>query len=365
VRAFALEKCVDAGEAAEVHARHRAYFAELVAPVSAAFDAGGAAGELSVPLRADHANLRAGFTDAVDVGDQESATRLALGLRALWVAGNLRQESGEFAERLLDRFSIPGEQEMALLRIVAALEHPIGNWQRRFAQRAAELGDQEALGVATTQLFAEAINARDHEEMARLHPVLLSLISPETSPRVLGWVYYSLSAEAYLNGRFESAYENACLSVERAKEIGHNYMLVCAVEARLLAGSAVGGEMTQPELAEVIELARRHGVHSVAVAALWFVARYAAAIDPERARRWLALAERMSTEFDTGPSLEEVLREETMAALGIADLGPLLLAAPPVDPAAGLEEAAEWVASRSPAEVAPREQVGRPASPAA
>jgi hypothetical protein len=73
----------------------------------------------------------------------------------------------------------------------------------------------------------------------------------------------------------------------------------------------------------------------------------------------------MSTEFDTGPSLEEVLREETMAALGIADLGPLLLAAPPVDPAAGLEEAAEWVASRSPAEVAPRDQVGRPASPAA
>ena len=54
-----------------------------------------------------------------------------------------------------------------------------------------------------------------------------------------------------------------------------------------------------------------------------------------------------------------------MAALGISDLGPLLLAAPPVDPAAGLEEAAEWVASRSPAEVAPREQVGRPASPAA
>ena len=95
---------------------------------------------------------------------------MALGLRPLWIAGNLRQESGELAERLLDRFSIPGEQELALLRIVAALEHPVGKWQRRFADRAAELGDQEALGVATAQLFAEAINERDREEIAASAP---------------------------------------------------------------------------------------------------------------------------------------------------------------------------------------------------
>ena len=72
--------------------------------------------ELSAPLRADHANIRAAFADAVDERDQESATGLALGLRPLWVAGNLRQESGEVTERLLDCFSIPGEQELALLK---------------------------------------------------------------------------------------------------------------------------------------------------------------------------------------------------------------------------------------------------------
>jgi predicted ATPase/DNA-binding SARP family transcriptional activator len=363
VRAFALDACRATGEAADVRARHRQYFAELVAPVSAAFDAGAAAGELSVPLRADHANLRAAFADAVHDGDQQSATGLALGLRPLWIAGNLRQESGELAERLLGRFSIPGEQEMALLRIVAALEHPVAKWQRRFAERAAELGDQEALGVATTQLFAEAINARDREEMSRLHPVLLSLIAPGTSPRVLGWIQYSLWGEAYIDGRFESAYEYACSSVERATEIGHTYMLVCALEARLLARSAVAGEITQPDLAEVIELARRHGVHSVAVAALWFVARYAAGIDPESAGRWLALAERICTELDTAPSLEEVLREETMAVLGIADLGPLLSAAPPIDPGNALDAAAAWVAARSPSEVARREPMTQLASP--
>jgi hypothetical protein len=138
---------------------------------------------------------------------------------------------------------------------------------------------------------------------------------------------------------------------------------VCASEARLLAGSAVSGEITQPELAEVIERARRHGVNSVAVAALWFVARYAAGVDPERAGRWLALAERIRTELDTGRSPEEVLREETVAVLGITDLGRLLAAAPPFDPTAALDEAAAWVASRSPTEIAPREHVAQLASP--
>jgi hypothetical protein len=355
VRAFALDACRGAGEAQQARARHRQYFAELVAPVSAAFDGGSAAGELSVSLRADHANLRAAFADAVDDGDQESATGLALGLRPLWIAGDLRQESAELAERLLDRFSIPGEHELALLRIVAALEHPAAKWQRRFAERAAELGDQEALGVATTQLFAEAINARDREEIRRLRPVLLALIAPGTSPRVLGWVHYSLWGDAYLDGRFESACEYASASVELAAEIGHQYMLTCALEARLLARSTVDGQIAQPELAEVIELARGHGVHSVAVAALWFVARYAAGVDPASAGRWLALAERIRTELDTAGSLEEVLREETMDVLGITDLGPLLSAAPAFDPATALDEAAAWVASRSPTEIAPRQ----------
>jgi predicted ATPase/DNA-binding SARP family transcriptional activator len=357
VRAFAREMCRDAGEAGDVEARHRRFFADLVAPASAAFEAGAEVGQLSVPLRADHANLRAAFANAVDAGDQECATSIALGLRGLWIAGNLRQESGEFAERLLGSFSLPADEELALLRIVAALEHGSGEWQRRFADRAAELGDSEALGVATTQLFAVAITARDRDEMARLHPVLESLISDETSPRVLGWVYYSLFGEAYIDGRFKEAYEYACSSVERARETNHSYMLVCAMEARLLARSAMSGEITQPELAEVFELACSYGVHSVAVAAVWFVSRYAAAVDPDSARRWVVLAERISTEFEAAPSLEEVLRPETMQVLGITDLAPLLSAAPPFDPATAFDEMAAWVASRSPSEIAPREPV--------
>ena len=354
VRAFAGEAGRDAGESAAVHARHRRYFAGLITPAGEAFDAGGAVGEVSAALRADHGNLRAAFADALEEGDQETAVAVALGLRPLWIAGNLRQESGEVAERLLERFPVAADQELAILRIVAALEDPADRWQRRFAQRAAELGDQESLGIATTQLFAEAINARDREEIGRLEPILRGLLAADTSPRVLGWVHYSLWGEAYLNGRFAEAHRHACASLELAVEIGHEYMHVCALEARLLAGSDVTGEIHQPELAEVVERARRHGVHSVAVAALWFVARYAAGAEPADAGRWLALAERIRTELDTARSLEEVLRDETMAVLGITDLGPLLAACPPFDPGAALDDAAAWVASRPAAEVAPR-----------
>ena len=53
-----------------------------------------------------------------------------------------------------------------------------------------------------------------------------------------------------------------------------------------------------------------------------------------------------------------------MAILGITDLGGLLSRIPPFDPATGLDEAAVWVASRSPTETAPRTPVAQPAAPA-
>jgi predicted ATPase/DNA-binding SARP family transcriptional activator len=365
VRAFALDLLRETGEAASVRECHRRYFAELMAPASAAFEGGAAVGELSVPLRPDHANLRAAFTDALEADDPEAATAVALGLRPMWIAGSLRRESDELTERLLERFSIPGSDELALLRIAAALEHPTAKWQRRFTDRAAELGDEEALVVGTAQMFAEAINVRDYDEIRRLRPILARVIKSGTAPRPLGWAHYSLWGDAYLDGRFEAAYEHAAACVELATEIGFNYMLVCALEARLLARSAIDRRITQPDLAEVVEIARSHGVHSVAVAALWFVARYAAGVDRESAIRWLALAERIHTELDTPGSLEDVLVEETKAVLGISDLSPLLSAVPAFDSSTALDEAAAWVASRSPEEVSPRENIEQPATPAA
>lgn len=104
----------------------------------------------------------------------------------------------------------------------------------------------------------------------------------------------------------------------------------------------------------MIELAHEHGIHPVAVAALWFVARYAAGVEPAIEGRWLALAERIRADSETARALEEVPQGDYD---GPRDHRPRRAARdrPSFDPTAALNDAAAWVASRSPTEVAPRD----------
>ena len=356
VRAFALDELGTSEREAEIRARRRAYFASAVASAAEAFDRGGAPGELAAPLLADHANIRAALEEAIEIGDEQSAVQLALGMRPLWLSGMLRQESQELVDRLLERFSVPGEKEIALLRAPAFLDYTPGakSWHRRLAARAAELGDQEAVATATGNLFGLALNTRDREEMKRLRPELLALLTPETSDKATGWIHYFLALDAYVDGRYEAAYEHAALSAEKAEAVGHEFMLASAVGTRVMAQSARDGAMQHPDVVEAIELMRRPSIPPLAAFALWLLARYAAGVAPEAARRWLAHAERIVVSLDSELWPESVLRDETLAVLGIDELAPLLEATPPLDHTAALAEAAAWLAERDPTEKAPR-----------
>ena len=196
-----------------------AIFAAYVTPAGEAFDGGGAPGEVAAPLLADHANLRAALEDSIESGDQTSAIALALGLRPLWIAGTLRREAQELADRLLDRFSVPGAQQVALLRAISYLDYgpSASSWHRRLAAVAAEIGDEEALTVATGNLFGLALNTRDRDEIRRLRPSLIAQLTPDTTPRSAGWIHYFLALDAYIDGQAEPAYEHASLSVEKAR----------------------------------------------------------------------------------------------------------------------------------------------------
>ncbi len=362
VRAFAVEELARAGELEPARARHRAYFAAQVRTASEALDAGTSPGEAAAPLLADHANVRAALENAIDAGDEESATALALGLRAVWFAGMLRQESQELVGRLLERFPIAAEQEMALLRAVSFVEGfspVVSEWTRRMAARAAELGDTEALATATGNLFGRAINARDRDEMRRLRPMLQAVLAPEASAKSLGWTHYFLALDAYVDGRFEEAHEHATLSAASATELGHAYMFATATATRLLAESARDGAIPQPALAEVIELVRHVSVQPLAAFALWFVARYAAAVAPDGAAQWLAHAERIMVSIDSELWPESILRDECLAVLSIAERGALLEGVAALDHAAALAEAAAWLATRDPSEHASRDPVGQ------
>jgi predicted ATPase/DNA-binding SARP family transcriptional activator len=357
VRAFALQQLAASEEPVEAVARHREYFAALVSPVSDGFDRGEAPGELAAPLLADHANVRAALESALQVGDEKTTLTLALGLRPLWLAGMLVQESQEFVARVLDRFDLPPDHEIALLRAAAFLDgfssrEPV--WNRRLAARAAELSDHEALATATGNLFAQALNARDRAEMTRLRPSLLASITPESSPKSVAWTHYFLALDAYVNGQIVSACDHAALSAESAEALGHEYMLASAVGTRLLTESARDGVICHAELGETLECMRRPSIAPLAAFALWLVARYAAGVDPAMAGRWLAHAERILAASDSEIWPESILRDETMAVLGIADLDALLESTPPLDHPAALAAASAWLAERDPAEQATR-----------
>ncbi|MFZ0042055.1 MAG: BTAD domain-containing putative transcriptional regulator, partial [Solirubrobacteraceae bacterium] len=357
VRAFSVDALQASGRAEEARGRHRRFFAAHVESTSERFDDGEAPGELAAELLHDHANLRAAFEDALRAGDEQSALALALGLRPLWLAGMLRQESHELAERLLERFSIPGQQEVALLRAVAFLDYgPSATaWHSRIARRAAEIGDQETVVTATGNLFGQALNARDGAEMRRLRPQLLALVTPDTSPKSLGWIHYFLALDAYVDGRYESASDHATSSIENAREIGHEYMLAGAVGARLLSQSARDEVIEHAALIEAVQVMRRPSVQPLAAFTLWLVARYAAELAPVMAGRCLAHAERIVATLDTDLWPECDLRDETAAILGVNDLSSLLAVTPPADHAAALDEAWAWLAERNPAEAARRE----------
>jgi predicted ATPase/DNA-binding SARP family transcriptional activator len=357
VRAFALHRLEEGGELADSLARHRAYFRELVAPLSEAFEQAQGPGELAAPFLADHANVRAAFESALAVGDEETTVALALALRPLWLAGMLFQEAQEFVGRILDCFQVPPEKEIALLRAVAFLDGfsarpPI--WNRRLAARAYELGDHEAFATATGNLFAHAMNARDLDEMKRLRPSMLTLITPESNARVRGWTHYFLALDAYVHGQIDSACDHAAQSVDNAEEMGHEYMLASAVGTRMLAETARDGVMVCGALAEAIDCMRRPSIAPLSAFALWLVARFAAAVDPAMAGHWLAHSERILAASDSEIWPESILREETMAVLGITDLDALLSHTPALDHAEALAAASDWLAQRDPEEQAPR-----------
>ena len=144
-------------------------------------------------------------------------------------------------------------------------------------------------------------------------------------------------------------------SLELGKEIGHEVMLACAVGTLLLSRSARDGVITQPALAETVELTPLPpGVQPLAAFALWLVSRFLADVAPETAGRWLAHSDRIVAAIDSQLWPERVLRDETLAVLGITDLVPLLESTPPLDHATAHAQASAWVAGRSAAEIATR-----------
>ena len=136
-------------------------------------------------------------------------------------------------------------------------------------------------------------------------------------------------------------------------------MFAIAAATRLLAECARDRAIPQAALAEVVELVRGVSVQPLAAFVLWFVARYAAAVNPDGAAQWLAHAERIMVSIDSELWPESILRDECLAVLSVAERGALLEGVAALDHATALAEAAAWLATRDPSENAPRVPVGQ------
>ena len=354
VRAYALAQLDDL-QAQELRARHGRFFAKHFAAASTAHEAGVPPAELAAPMFADHANLRTALMSACSIGDRDVAVAIALAMRPLWFARMMQAESEELVRTVLDRFTPEPRDELRLMQTVSFFEGfmPGGTWTQRYADRAGELGEDDLRGVAVSQLFVLAMNRRDMDALRAQTPALLALVRPGSSPRASGWAHYNLALGHYIAGRFDAASDHALQSAQSGADTGHAFMRASAVGLNLMARSAGDEMIALRSLTEAVELLRRPGIPPMTAWALWLTARYAAELAPDRARLWLAVAERIVEA--TGPLWpEDTLRDEALAVLGIDDLAPVIEATPEIDPDVALAEAAEWLAERDPAERIPR-----------
>ncbi|MFX8410383.1 hypothetical protein ABTL60_19110, partial [Acinetobacter baumannii] len=90
----------------------------------------------------------------------------------------------------------------------------------------------------------------------------------------------------------------------------------------------------------------RPGVPPIAAFALWFIARYAAAVDPAAASRGLAHGARITETLDADLWPECELRDEALRVLGIDDLSAVLAATPVADHVEAVADAITWLRAR-------------------
>jgi len=356
VRSFALSEIAVHALDGDLRERHRAYFAELAAPIGVVLDDGDPPGPLAAQLLPEHANLRAAVDDAIECGERDHALTLVRGMRSLWYVGWLRVEGHYLINKVLERFEIDQEDELILLRAgsfldgVGADSVTHASFTYRLARRAEELGNMPALAIAVSNLASVALNAEDRDGVAALKPRLLGLAEADIPPRHLSFVNYTLALALYLEGDIVGASARTEEAVRLAASVDHAYALGAALELRVMLSAIRDQQIRRSELAEALATTRRAAVMPMAVVALWLVARYAAEVDRDTAVRLMLEAERIYANLDARIWPESDLRDETLFALGLQAL-PTSTTLPVTHYTEALAFAAAWLDDRADGEV--------------
>src|SRR6202171_2182028 len=102
LRQFALERLVEQDAASTMRRRHAEWFLALATDAARQYHRPGEIAALE-RLEGEHANLRAAFENLVELGDDDTAARLALALWWFWINRDHWQEARTSPERLLGK----------------------------------------------------------------------------------------------------------------------------------------------------------------------------------------------------------------------------------------------------------------------
>lgn len=263
LREYAIEQLAAMGERDAVRARHVAYFAELVGRAEGALGGRDQRAWLD-RLEADHANLRAAVTAALELGDRATAVATAGGLRMFWYVHGHADEGLRVLEALLaDADDAPLIDLAKAHNGAAMLASDCGDYDavRRHLVRALELartlGDPQRIAVAQMNLGNVALFEEEWDEAEQLYLPALAAFRRLGSPRDEALVLEDLALVALGRGAVDAAVSMLEEAVERASEAEAPHEIGSA-RLELARALLVRGERERPRrlAAEAYDLFR-------------------------------------------------------------------------------------------------------------
>jgi diguanylate cyclase (GGDEF)-like protein len=267
IRAYALHRLSTEGTASGVYARHADHFATF---------AERAGGELIGPGQArwagrverEYQNLRVAFRRAREVGSDEMAARITLGLWRFWRAGNHIGEGREWLVELLDGAdpAPPDATRARLLHAAAVLAGAQDDHQTAFPQAyesmvlAKRVGDALTTAAASNALGISALAAGHVADARRHFEVSLSIWTDHDATLGMAIAHGNLTKVALRLGDLDAASDHAsrCLALDRRQGNTRGIMLglICLGEIHLGRGDAPGA---RGHLDEALALGRELG----------------------------------------------------------------------------------------------------------
>jgi len=226
IRQYAREKLEESGEAQAVSCRHAAFFLTLAEESEPGLWGPEEASWLE-HLEAEHDNMRAALSWAIEQGDAELGLRLTAALRWFWYARGHFGEGRGWLERALhkDGETSAGVRAKAL-DAVGWLAHDQGDMDRAVAaaEEGLELNTEEIEGSCVASfrnMLGEAARHRgDYERATELFAEGLALYREAGDTRGIAWSLGNLANVSSDRGDYERAVELYEEGLALCRELG-------------------------------------------------------------------------------------------------------------------------------------------------